>query len=90
MIYTLTTLTRKDKRTWGYYTTEGEALKAVGNNVGNMMDVIYDYLVIEECSPGVIPTVSKESWFVWSDKRGYWVAIDKPSWTTGTINWAMG
>ena len=47
----------------------------------------YDFLVIEKIPNGIHPTVEREIWYKWKDK---WMEIEKPLWSSGITNWAIG
>lgn len=92
MIYTLTTIDGlRKKRTWGYYLTLSDAVHAVTQNKDNMIDCLYDYLVIEQYGPGIIAMATSEMWFHWNEGHRTWVQIiNKPTFLNGTISFAMG
>lgn len=80
---------RKARRTFGYYHTLDNALKAVERNYGSMQECLYNYLVVEGIKEGIHQTVSDEYWFEWKDD--HWQRISgKPGLFNGTINFALG
>ena len=100
MIYTLTTTIGDwgkegatcNKRVWGFYFTEEKARNAIVENIGNMQDCMYDYLVLERWpAEGVIAMADQEIWFCWNESSGGWQEIhDKPAFAKGVQCWAMG
>ncbi len=76
-----------DCRCWGYYPTLEEAKKAVKENYGNMIECIYDYLVIEKYKPGVMQIAKDIAWYKEIDNR--WIPCEKPMEVESFVNFAM-
>ena len=95
-MYFLTALNKNfDKRCFGYYHDEANALQAVFENLGDMHESCYDFIVIEKVYSGVHGRTGGQQWFQWkkvkrlSQTKG-WVAINRPVWSRGISNWAVG
>lgn len=81
---------RRTSRCFGYYADPAEAVKAVRTNRCNMHEALYNYIVIETIEYGIHPEVKGEIWYQWDDDGNCWAPCDKPEWSFGTINWAIG
>ena len=78
-------------RTFGFYDHYTEACKAIQENRGNMVECLYDYLVLEYIEQGIHPMVLKEEWWLWSEGCGRWLAMEqRPAEYAGTVNFALG
>lgn len=78
-------------RTFGYFLTLQEAMKAREENRGNMMECLYNYLIIERFDPGIHSLAEEVYWAKWDDERNKWKAIDQPPpELVGIINFAIG
>jgi len=66
-IFLVTVLSDKKidrQRTWGWFTTLGEAKRAILSNAIDMFECnYYNLAVIEEMPSGMIPCAKKEIWF---------------------------
>jgi len=80
------------KRCFGFHLDLFTAIDSVSDNVGNMHECIYDYIVIEHFSPGIHPIADNDVWFRWSEDAPVgWAKMDhKPSEFEGIINFAIG
>ena len=76
-----------NSRCFGYYPTLDGVVEAALQNRCNMHESLYNYLVIEEIGYGIHPDPIERKWFEWLDK---WVECEKPEWTIGITNWAIG
>ncbi len=76
--------------TFGYYPTFEEAHAAVTDNVGNMCECMYDYIVIENIPSGVHALSDGENWYQWSSNLNCWQSCVKPEEFRGIINFALG
>jgi len=75
-------------RTWGYYSKYEDAYTAALENRFNMIECLYDYLVIEKMSEGIPAMCEKEVWF--KEENNKWVPCDRPAEVLGTCHWAIG
>lgn len=80
------------KRCFGYHPDLYSAIDDVTDNVGNMRECLYDYIVIEHISPGVHSLADNEVWFKWGENAptGWHLLHDKPAEFEGIINFAVG
>jgi hypothetical protein len=91
-------LNYKDKRCWGWYSTEEAAREAVKRNAADMHETIYAYAVIERVSSGIPPDTEDIQWFQWTDDPESvspygpynWKECDAPEWSMGIIGWGIG
>lgn len=82
------------QRTFGYFEHLKDAKRAVKENRCNMVECLYNYLVIEKIPANCIHPVTDP------EKNGYeywyyaeantWVECYKPSFSKGLCNWALG
>lgn len=79
---------RRPKRTFGYASELSIAQYYVNENVGSMHECLYDYIVIENIGPGIHPESKQEWWYEWNGGR--WMTCEKPDWSLGRVNWALG
>ena len=79
---------RKARRTFGYFHTIDDAIKAVVENRGNMQECLYNYLVIEGIGEGIHRLAEQEIWYEWKD--GKWTLCNKPEFLKSIINFALG
>jgi len=85
-----------DSRCFGYYDTREKAVDAVINNVSDIQECYYDYVVIEELEQGIHPlpndliNYTHETWFVWNKNEEKWVRCEKPTFSDRTCCWAVG
>ena len=77
-------------RTFGFANSYNEAYKWVKDNMGNMQECLYDYLVLEYIEPGIHPTVHSEEWFQWNGVEGKWDMTERPAELKGIVNFALG
>lgn len=77
-------------RTFGFYKEYSDAIEAVFENRCNMCECLYDYLVMEKIGEGIHPEVVEEIWFRFDDGLNGWMLCEKPEFSQGTINWALG
>ena len=77
------------KQTFGFYTFLSDAENAVETNKGDIHELLYNYVVLEDFPrQGIHPMAVTEMWYRWS--RDKWVKCPKPKWTEGMVNWALG
>ncbi len=87
-MYFLTALNKNfDKRCFGYYHDEVNALQAVFENLGDMHESCFNFLVVEKIHSGVHGSCGGQIWFKWN--KG-WKKIKRPAWSVGIRNWAIG
>lgn len=80
---------RKARRTFGYFHSRKEALKAVKENFCNINECFYNYVVIEGIGEGIHARVDEEYWFEWKDNS--WNKLEnKPELFNGIVNFALG
>ena len=81
-------------RTFGYFHKKSKAEEAVKGNRGDMVEALYNYLVIEAMEEGIHPISSNEMWYKWvrdkHTREGEWQPCEKPKFSQQTINWAIG
>ena len=78
-------------RTFGFYEKYNEALTAVLENRCDMVECLYDYLVMEYIEEGIHPMVIHDFWFKWNDEQRKWVELEKrPEEYIGITNWGLG
>lgn len=78
-------------RCFGYYPTLDDAKESVLQNKCDLHEALYNYIVIEEIGYGIHPEPTERKWFQW--QTGWedgWVECEKPKWSEGIINWAIG
>ena len=80
----------KLQRTFGWYSNLKDACKDVKNNMGELWEYAYDYIVIEEVKEGVWGMAIKEWWFKWNRKKKAFFSIRKPKETISIVNWGIG
>jgi hypothetical protein len=83
-------MTAEARRTFGYYPTEAQAMAAVDKNTGNMVECLYNFLVIEGFPYGIHAVSESERWYQWNEAEKKWVPCNKPTMLEGIINWAIG
>jgi len=76
-------------RCFGYYPTLDDAKEAVLQNKCDLHEALYNYIVIEEIGYCIHPESTERKWFAWSNS-GCWVECEKPEWSVGLVNWALG
>ena len=91
-IFVITALTEDfgQDRTFGFYFSEPEALKAVKENRGSMCESLYHYLVIEEIGAGIHAEANAKYWFVWDDDQSAWATCPTPAGRENVTNYAIG
>jgi hypothetical protein len=79
-------------RTFGYALDLSTAQRYVNDNVGNMRECLYDYIVIEEINPGIHSLTEREEWYewAWDGTKWKWTKCEKPSEFLAVTNWALG
>ena len=75
-------------RTFGFSKSFRKAKQWVNDNIGNMHECLYDYIVIENINPGIHSDTKQEWWYEWHYCR--WIICQKPDWSVGRVNWALG
>jgi hypothetical protein len=68
-------------RTPGFFFSLEDAKKCVEENRGDIHEMVYKYIVIEEFGPGLYYLPDVEFWYKWEgdNKTGKYVECDKPS-----------
>src|SRR5688572_2194812 len=97
-IFTITSIVHVDgekgtsQRCFGWYPKLAEAQAAVKANLGDLEEALYNWLVIEQYEPGIHAMALSEHWYEWieGEDGGSWERASKPSWSIGTVNWAIG
>lgn len=87
-----------NRRTFGYFPIIEALQTVIARNEGDFHEELYDYLVCEEIPFGIHPGVTREIWYKWQSgvrspagfDQGKWVSCDKPDFSVGTTNWALG
>ena len=91
-IYTVTavctTIQNIHPRCFGFYFTKAKALHAVKKDYGSMNECLFDHLVIEEFTEGIIATATQEIWFKWDHPN--WVPCEKPKSLNGCVSFGIG
>ena len=83
----------KEKRTFGFFNDPVECKKAVVENLGNMHEFLYNYIVVEKIPEGIHSRVEESYWWKWSCDQPIprWEPIpEKPEQFEGITNWALG
>lgn len=84
----------KAQRTFGHFDKLSEAKKAVKENRCNMVECLYNYLVIEKIRVNCIHPVTdpaKAGWEHWYyAEENTWVECYKPTFSNGICNWSIG
>lgn len=89
----------KSTRTFGWKSSEAEAVSAVLENRGDIFEVYYNYAVVEEVRSGIHGSILSEIWFKWDappdiiygpNFQSRWTNIDKPEWSRNIMNWGIG
>ena len=78
------------RRCFGWFTTLDEAVDAVETNRCEIRECLYDYMIIEQFSPGLYCGVQEEWWWKWNRKRKKFLRIKKPKKISNVINWGIG
>lgn len=81
---------KNESRCFGYFQTSEEAIRAADDNLGDMHERLYNYLIIEEIPWGIFATVKSELWYHWNYETGHWDARFKPDFSKQIINWSIG
>ena len=77
-------------RCWGFYTNFKTADEMVRNNVTDLYETVYDYMVIEEYSEG-ISGYEFERWFYkWDNQTEKYVPIEEPEGLQHYASFAIG
>lgn len=89
MIYTLTSMTKDMKhiRCFGFFYILDDALKSVEQNSCNMIECLYEYLVVEAYDEGIHPISRELEWFYADNNE--WKVCEKPK-NIGCVNLALG
>jgi len=100
MIYTITafpgksddpTFPKYGNRVFGYFEKEHDATMAIMENRCNMHECLYEYLVVEECSPGILSISFVKQWYKWNYDARKWEACDWPKEIpSNTVNFSIG
>ena len=104
IIYTILTMTRceKDTNGWldcgherlvGFYTSLDDATNAVLENVCDLWETIYDYVVIEKVYEGLYGSTTYGSqtwWFKWNRNLDKYEPMEQPEFTKCYCGFTMG
>ena len=100
MIYTITAFPGESddpnfpkygNRVFGYYEKEHDAHMAVLEDRCSMHECLYDYIVVEECNPGVHATNRVVQWYSWDYTSRQWEPCGWPTdIPTNVVNFSMG
>ncbi len=63
-------------RTFGYYETEDDAIKAVLGNYCDIFEYMYDYVVVEHIKLGLYNQATNRWFFKWNDTLKKYEAIE--------------
>ena len=93
-IYTIhtirTALGGADSRTPGWYTTLEQAQGVVDNNIGDIWEFAYRWVVIEEIPSGLYPYPTREWWYRWNEGKQQYLPHKKPDHFHNSVNFAIG
>ena len=90
-IYTITTIdSRRDHRTVGWFPTLNDAQDIVSQNIGDIWEFSYHWVVIEEVYPGLYPHTPNEYWYHWNTTELKFKPCDKPKMYHNTVNFGIG
>lgn len=77
--YTEFESTTIEPRCVGYYFKLEDAISAVENNVLDIHETNFNFVVIESCSEGLYPIDSTEQyWFEWNREHEKYVSCERP------------
>ena len=80
-----------DSRTFGFYSDFESCEEALNKNYMDMHEFYYYTAVVEEIDEGIHPHAEREFWFVWDEEReGFYRTENKPDWSEGWVNFALG
>ena len=77
-------------RTVAIVREEIEAIDIVRENYGDIHEIRYDYCIIEQLQPGLYPTVLKEMWFKWDEKKQEYLGCVKPKQVAHVVSFSIG
>jgi hypothetical protein len=79
---------KNTSRCFGYFKEKEDVEYAVTNNMADMWETMYDYIVIEEIEEGIHPLAEIVGWYQYNkDKDGYeLIGVGR----TGFSNYALG
>lgn len=80
----------RPQRTFGFFERYYEAFLSVKDNVGNMQEMLYDYLVLEYIEPGIHSKVISREWYRWNMDEKRWVYAECPKEFEVVTNFAVG
>lgn len=80
----------EDSRTFGFYENFETCKTALQENWCDMHELYYDFAVIELIDEGIHPRTESETWFRWNNERGGFFETEKPDWSSGWVNFALG
>ena len=80
----------RPQRTFGFFERYHEAFLAIKNNIGNMQEMLYDYIVLECIEPGIHSKVSAKEWYGWNMDEKRWVHTECPKEFEVVTNFAVG
>lgn len=81
----------KHQRVFGFFEKEHDVTIAIQENRGEMHEHLYDFLVVEECYPGIHAVASVKQWYLWNYEGRKWEPCEWPADVPpNTINFSMG
>ena len=80
-----------ESRTFGFYSDFKSCEKALNANYMDMCEGYYFCACVEEIDEGIHPHVESKAWFLWDEeKKGFYRTEEKPDWSSGWVNFALG
>jgi len=77
-------------RCWGYHESFQIAEKEVLKNFGDMHEMMYDYIVIEEHCMGILAfTTGFTKWYKWNEKQQKYKSTKIPEWAANICHWGI-
>ena len=77
-------------RTVGYYHELKNAIDAVKKNMCDIWETVYNYVIIEEVSPGLYPHNMKRWFFKYDIDKDNYVEIEEPEFMKNVYNITIG
>lgn len=78
-IYTITTFDcRRDQRTVGWFSKRQDAINVVKDNICDIWEFSYDWVVIEKIPESLYPIITKEWWYKWNHEEKRYLKCSKP------------
>lgn len=68
-----------ESRCWGFFSDKDHAVHVVENNLTDIHEFCYNYVVIEEYDEGICnEKIDSRMWFKWNDDKETYVRIEEP------------